>query len=609
MLEAVDGFVLVLVCGLVTLHVLPESVAHAGPMVLIPALVGLIVPGMAERTLFAGSSHARVHRWIISAGLFALALHAMLDGVALEAGSHGHGHDHGAPAGSEMLALGVVMHRLPLGIAVWWSVRPRWGEARAWALLAIVIAATLVGYFAGHDALPMDALAHVQAFVAGSLLHVMVHHTSAHLSGAHDHADCDHHDHHHLHVDEDCAPDDHGHHHDHDHHHHHHHHEAQNEGRGWDGDRIAAGVGGLCALGLLYALTGHDHLRATGHLELDAWPTFVTLLRESAPALVLAFVGAGVLRALLAPSKTAWLSRGGRTQQALRGMGFGLPLPICSCGVLPLYDTLVRAGVPTAAAVAFLIATPELGLDAVLISLPLLGGKLTVARVVAAAVVALLVGVVASRWMRSHTVSAASDAEDRPREPLRKRLIDGLRFGLGDLFDDTAPWLVLGLGVAALIEPLLSADFFAGLPPGMDVVAATLLGLPGYVCAVGATPIAAVLMHKGLSAGAALAFLLTGPATNITTFGVLARLHGKRGAVAFAVATASAAILAGLAVNLALPDPGPIALHDAHDQGATALEIAALAALALLAVGSLLRLGPRGIIAELLGSLSGPHVH
>lgn len=608
-MQAIDGFVLVAICGLVLLHVLPFSLELAGPWVLLTAVAGLLLPSTAERTVLSSSSHAQVHRFIVGLGMLALGLHAMLDGVALASGSHDHHHE-----GAFMLAVGVVLHRLPLGIAVWWSVRPRWGERRAWTLLGTVIVATIVGYQVGADALPLTVLAHVQAFVAGSLLHVMVHHTSAHLLQDHDSADCAHCDHHHLHV-ADRADADHDHDHDPEHEHEHEHDHEHDHGHDHAHQHAppaqsrAAGLGGLIGIAVLVAMTEHDPMfvgMGGGHL--DAWATFNTLLRESAPALVLAFVGAGLLRAFLQPSRAAWLKADGRAGQAMRGMAFGLPLPICSCGVLPLYDTLIRAGVPTAAGVAFLVATPELGVDAVLISLPLLGGHLTVARVIAAVVVALFVAIVASRWMADFAGRKSVSHDGGARLRIAERIAAGLRFGLTDLFDDTAPWLLIGLGIAAVLEPLVGQDVFASLPAGVDVVVAAFIGLPGYVCAVGATPIAAVLLHKGLSGGAALAFLLTGPATNVTTFGVLSRLHGRRGALAFAAIMAGAAIGAGLLVNLLLPDAGPIALHDAHGEGATWLETASVAVLGLLALGSLLRQGPRGLIREVIESLGGPHV-
>jgi len=611
-LEAVDGFVLTAICGLVFMHVLPYSFELGGPWVIVPTLLGLAVPTVAERFLFSGRSHGEVHRLVVAVAMVALGLHAMMDGVALHMGAHHHEHAH-------MLAVGVVLHRLPLGVAIWWTVRPTWNEKLAWLVLAVVCGATIVGYFAADIALPLAALAHLQAFVAGSLLHVMLHHTSAHLADCDDVEHGDHGEHSHLHPSKAetgcCEPahdDEHDHGHGPDHGHSHDHGDSANKNiaSGWlRPPRVASGLGTLVGLVLLMELGEHDPiLSAASPGELEAWPTFVTLLVESAPALLLAFVGAGLLRAFLRPASTRWLHGGSSASQALRGMGFGLPLPICSCGVLPLYDTLVRAGVPTSAAVAFLVATPELGIDALLISLPLLGTELSITRLITAAAVSLVVAVVVSRFMRPAKVDHTAD-EETPRDPLGQRLAAGLNFGLGKLFDTTAPWILFGLAVAALLEPLLMPDVIAAIPAGTDVFVVTLLGMPGYICATGATPIAAVLIHKGLSPGAALAFLLTGPATNLTTFGVLSRLHGRRGAVVFAAAVAAAAIGAGFTVNALMPQPQTIALHAAAEDGPTIVHRVSVAVLCGLAVMSLLRIGPRGLIDDVIGTLGGPHAH
>ena len=119
--------------------------------------------------------------------------------------------------------------------------------------------------------------------------------------------------------------------------------------------------------------------------------TLGVLLLESAPALLLGYALAGLVPFLLTASRAAALGRGSRLSQSLKGVAFGLPLPVCSCGVLPLYESLIRRGAPPVAAMAFFVATPELGLDAVLLSVPLLGTSLTVARVVAAFLVAVIV--------------------------------------------------------------------------------------------------------------------------------------------------------------------------------------------------------------------------
>jgi len=290
-------------------------------------------------------------------------------------------------------------------------------------------------------------------------------------------------------------------------------------------------------------------------------------------------------------------------------MLFALPLPICSCGVLPLYRSLVERGVPTAAAVTLLIATPELGIDAVFLSVTMIDGPFALARVLAAAALAILGGLLAIHYIPKLKGNAVSEEVAEPEAPLGKRIIAGLKVGLGDLVDGTAPWIILGLLLASALSPLVAdGTFLKGIPDLLKVPAFALLGLPVYVCASGATPLAAVLIAGGASPGAALAFLLTGPATNATTFGVLADLHGKRAAVLFAVSVGLGAIACGYAVDAALPtvEVGAAAhlghdhMHDDGGSGVGLTEIS-LYGLALLFLLSLFRKGPRPFMTQVFG--------
>jgi uncharacterized membrane protein YraQ (UPF0718 family) len=251
---------------------------------------------------------------------------------------------------------------------------------------------------------------------------------------------------------------------------------------------------------------------------------------------------------------------------------------------------------------SFLVATPELSLDAVLISLPLLGGPFTAVRIICAAAVALAVGWGVGRWV-SPSAMAETGREDRDDgRSLAQRVTAGLRTGFGEVVDDTAPWIVLGLGVAALMAPFLSADWLARIPSGLEVVFFALVGIPTYVCASGATPLVAVLILKGISPGAALAFLLTGPATNLTTFGVLARMHGPKVAIGFGAGIITMSVALGYGVNelLRLP-PAPV-VSEEGSRGWWSLEGLALLGLSLLFSLSLLRQGPRGFVGEIFAS-------
>jgi uncharacterized protein len=335
---------------------------------------------------------------------------------------------------------------------------------------------------------------------------------------------------------------------------------------------------------------------------LSAFTTLRTLIVEASPGLLLAVVISGLLHAFPMGVPHVWLRKGGTLEQALRGMTIGLPLPICSCGVVPLYRSLVRAGAPPAAALAFLVATPELGIDAVFLSVPLLGLRLAIARLIAAATIAVAVGVLLGMWLnRSAALMPVTfpPFAGRTRRPWLIRLRTDSLDGFREAMDHTLPWVVVGLVVAALVEPLVDPAQLVRLPPGLDVPIATLIGIPAYVCASAATPLVAVLMHKGLSAGAAIAFLLAGPATNITTFGVLARLHGKRVAFGFAIAVSASATLLGWGINT-MDVRGGIALHDVAEHSPGIVHWICAAILAVTAAAAVFRLGVRGILEDIL---------
>lgn len=551
LLAAVDGFTFTSVFGLVALVIIPSGVSDAGWVALLLALLGFLGPTLIERSLAhaAGPTHATT----LALALAGLLAHAFIDGVALQE----HGHDRT----QQMLAVAVVLHRLPVGLAIWWLLTPTHGRGWATALLVGIAAATAGGFFSGHLVSSTAGLSLFQAFVGGSLLHVLAHRQ----------------------------------------------HPASAPPRvgGW---RLFNGLGGALGVALVVGLLtlgeAHDHGAAPGHGATIAH-AFLALAIASAPALLLGYLGAGLLHGLMPAASTAWLGRGGPLSSAARGVLFGLPLPVCSCGVIPLYRGLVDRGAPATSAMAFLVATPEIGVDAVLLSAALLGGPLTVSRVLAAAVVALVVGWLVGRGVTTRNLPLAAPPE---AAPLSRRLSRGLRAGFTEVVDSTIPWILLGLGIAAAITPLLDLRVLGALPPGVDVPLFALIGMPAYICASGATPLVAALVHKGASPGAALALLLTGPATNATTFGVLSAAHGRRHALRFAALVALLAVACGYLANVALGAiivPAPSGIE--HEE--SILRWVALGGLGLLALCALLRQGPRWFFAQIMtqASAGGPH--
>lgn len=554
---AVDAFCVVSISGFALLHLLPECVQQAGWLALPLALAGFLAPMLAERGLHRDNPHLR--SIVLFLAVLFMAAHATLDGFFLADGAHQH-HEHapGAEHDHGTTAWAIILHRIPEGFGIWWIV-PRTLGLRAAILVTLVsVGTTVFGYFLGESVLSATSqrgLALLQALLAGSLLHVVLH---AHVPAPRD------------------------------------------QGR-WH----FASVGGAAAAVLVLNFVIHDHFPGS---DADAPArVFVRLAAESAPALLIAYVLVGLCHAFVPAGWLQRMTRGNPFTQALRGVAVGLPLPVCSCGVLPIYRELVRQKASLAAALAFLVATPELEIAAVLLTWQLMGGEIALTRVAMAALLALGVGLLVGSLAGSGRPTdgePAGSLPESPRGPIGRRLLEALRFGYGPAVDNTATWILMGLLLSAMLVPYVDPEWLAALPAGLDVPTAALVGLPLYVCATGSTPLAAILLAKGLSPGAVLALLLTGPATNLTTFGVLGRLHGRRIAILFAAAMWLGAVLLGYAVNWLLPAAvaEPAAAAVGHDHAREPLELLLLAVLGAVFLLSLLRQGVRPFLERLFES-------
>jgi len=171
-LRAVDGFVVVTIGGIVLLHILPHAFAIGGWPVLLLAATGLLAPSLFERYL--GSRLPQASRWVLLLALVGLSLHALIDGTVLSEAHGGHQHEHGAH--ESLMALGVILHRVPEGLAIWWAFRLRHGPRGVALALLVIGGATTLGFVLGERLENLLGPLHgVQALVAGSLLHVLFH--------------------------------------------------------------------------------------------------------------------------------------------------------------------------------------------------------------------------------------------------------------------------------------------------------------------------------------------------------------------------------------------------------------------------------------------------
>lgn len=290
-----------------------------------------------------------------------------------------------------------------------------------------------------------------------------------------------------------------------------------------------------------------------------AWETWIITARM-APYLLLGFLVAGALSVFISP---VWLERhlGGRGMgPVVRAALFGIPLPLCSCGVVPVGASLRQHGASRAATTAFLLSTPQTGVDSILVTWTMLGPFFAVFRPFAALVTGLLGGAAVQLLAPDEHRLA-----DRPNgkaiaQPsgLVARLAAALRYGLTTLPADIGRALLIGLVIAGVLGAVIPADFLDGFlgRGALSILLMMIVGIPIYVCATASVPVAAGFIFLGASPGAALAFLIAGPATNAATLTAIARILGRRAAVIFLLTVAVSAFGGGLLLDFLLPRAG-----------------------------------------------------
>ncbi len=301
------------------------------------------------------------------------------------------------------------------------------------------------------------------------------------------------------------------------------------------------------------------------------------LTLEAAPWLLLGLVIAALIKAFADRLAIARYLSGESVPATVRAALIGAPLPLCSCGVVPAVLGLRDAGAGRGPSMAFLVATPETGPDSISVSYGLLGPVYAIARPVAAVIGAIVTGLLAGRLggpapqAQAETASccggesdgesgccSAPDGDDSdetgmndPAVSGRERLARGFSYAFGQVLIDIMPWMVFGLAVAATAVVLIPEGFFDS-PWGIagSYLLMAVIGIPMYVCATASTPIAAGLLVAGMSPGAALVFLLAGPATNIGTLGILRKHFGGRTIGIYLAAVIASALIAGITLDL-----------------------------------------------------------
>ncbi|MEM9072066.1 MAG: permease [Myxococcota bacterium] len=292
---------------------------------------------------------------------------------------------------------------------------------------------------------------------------------------------------------------------------------------------------------------------------------------QLAPWLLVGAIVSGVLHVLLPPGFVRRNLRG--RSGVAKAVLVGVPLPLCSCGVIPAGLGLKRDGASDGASVGFLIATPQTGVDSVLVSASMLGWPFALFKVVAALGLGLVGG-----YLTDGVSPKRSSLPPPSSVATRPRWRDGFAHAV-ELIRTIWVWLVVGVFLSAAITTVVPPQVLTGFAAAgtlVAILAALIVSLPLYVCATASVPVAAALVAGGFPPGAALVFLMAGPATNVATIGAVSRAFGARALGVYLVTIVVGSVALGWAFESLLPMSPHVHAHD-HDSS----WIAAIAGLVL----------------------------
>lgn len=306
------------------------------------------------------------------------------------------------------------------------------------------------------------------------------------------------------------------------------------------------------------------------------------LLLEMAPWLLLGLIFAGLLKVYFPQKHIDKYLGKANFKSSLNAALLGIPMPLCSCGVIPTGISFYKNGASKGATNSFLISTPQTGVDSIFATYSMLGWPFAVLRPIVAFFTGVLGGIFTNIFVKEKPAPVAAspspfanlkidtaalgkagetcdddscNCHEPKVEDKRHSLVRAADYAFVELLQDIAKWLLIGFLAAALISVVLPDDFFSsfkglGLLEILVVLAASV---PIYICATGSIPIAAVLLMKGVSPGAALVFLMAGPATNVATMTVLGKTMGRKSLTIYLISIIGGAIFFGMLTNMFIP--------------------------------------------------------
>ncbi len=309
----------------------------------------------------------------------------------------------------------------------------------------------------------------------------------------------------------------------------------------------------------------------------DIFTVIFSIFNEMSFYLLLGFLFAGILHVLVPQqifskylSKNSWLS-------VMYATLFGIPLPLCSCGVIPTAMALHKEGASKGSVISFLIATPQTGIDSIIATYSLLGLPFAIVRPVAAFVTSIFAGLVTNGFTKNDPaiVPAQEVKKEEKNLSFTQKIKEVFKYGYIEMMEDIGKMLLFGLLVAGLIAYFVPDNFFTVFKGNtlLSMIIILIVAVPMYVCATGSIPIAVALMMKGMSPGTALVLLMAGPAANIASMMVIGKVLGKKTFIIYLSTLVIGAISCGLFIDNFLPanwfDVSSFSTMATHHHGGT----------------------------------------
>ena len=318
------------------------------------------------------------------------------------------------------------------------------------------------------------------------------------------------------------------------------------------------------------------------------------LITGMTPYLLLGFFLAGLMHAFVPNTLYRRYVGGSTFRSVFNAAMLGIPLPLCSCGVIPTAMSLRKEGASKGATVSFLIATPQTGVDSIIATYSLMGLPFALIRPFVALATSLLGGVLVNRLDDNKAVVSdsghASDtsASAASTTTFGQKLLQALKYAFVEMMQDIGKWLVVGLVAAGLITVFVPESFFSLFAdkPLLSMLLVLAFSIPMYLCATGSIPIAVALMLKGLSPGTALVLLMAGPAVNVASMLVIRKVMGRKTLFLYLLSIITGAVVFGLCIDYLLPREwftAPLMqMHSGHEEGLSLVKMVCSVAFFLL---------------------------